>query len=186
MSSAQLFWSRNGQVACDDHRPDRGSPTWLINGWAQLPEDVRHLTRYQCEHCLDSPIRHKRRTRPAERGPVVLIVDHHDARRARRARTLRQQGFAVVDAPDEATAFSAARAAPPHLMVVGPSGGTIPGDELCARLKAHPLLVRVPTVLVGATLDEVSGIAEFCLLEQTSDQLGQMLDALLSVADRSG
>jgi CheY-like chemotaxis protein len=186
VSSSQLFWSRHGNVACDDHRPDHSSRTWFNDGWAQLPKDNPRSIRYQCEHCLDGPIRHEHRTGPVGRRPLVLIVEPHDARRARRARKLRQQGFAVVDVPDEVAAFSAARAAPPNLMVIGPSARTIPAGELCARLKAHPLLVSVPTVLVGATLDDVSAIAEACLLEETSDQLGQMLVALLSVANRLG
>jgi two-component system cell cycle response regulator len=117
---------------------------------------------------------------------VVLIVDSHDARRARRARTLRQQGFVIVDAPDEAAALSAARDVPPNLMVVHPSRRAIAGDELCARLKAHPLLASVPTVLVGATLDDLSTNAEACLLEETSDQLAPMLVSLLSVITRPG
>jgi DNA-binding response OmpR family regulator len=114
----------------------------------------------------------------------VLSVDPDDARRARRARQLRQEGFVVVEAADEAAALSLARDTPPNLMVVGTSRQAPSGDALCARLKAHAVLACVPTVLIGSTLDDVSEVADACLLDETSKPLGQVLRALLSIERR--
>jgi CheY-like chemotaxis protein len=185
MSSTRLFWSRSGEVACESHRPDRSSRTWSLQGWAQLPSDTPRTARYQCQYCGDSPIRHDHRLRASDQPrPVVLSVDPEDSRRARRARQLREQGFNVIEAADVAAALTFAHEAPPNLMVVGTSKRTAPGSAMCARLKAHPLLASVPTVLVGSTLDDVSSIADACLLEETSKQLGQVLRALLSIGRR--
>jgi CheY-like chemotaxis protein len=184
MPSTRLFWSRSGEVACEHHRPDHTSRAWILQRWAQIPIDVRHSMRYQCQHCLDSPLRHQPRMAPSGRThPLVLNVESDDTRRNRRARQLRREGFFVVNAATRERAIALARDQRPDLLVVGASLPGLSGDALCTRLKAHPLLVGVPTVLMGPTLDEVSVQADACLLDEPGRRIGHVLRALLSLPD---
>ena len=52
-SSASLYWSIRGEVACPKHVPDSDDPRWVAEGWAPIPISSVHLKglRYQCQHC---------------------------------------------------------------------------------------------------------------------------------------
>jgi hypothetical protein len=48
-----LYWSINGEVACEDHAPDTDNPRWDREGWAPIPlsSGKQPGARYQCQHC---------------------------------------------------------------------------------------------------------------------------------------
>ena len=65
-SSPILCWSRRGEVACGTHAPERSSPRWVSERWADVPPDVRKRpsgAHFQCQHCSESgsPIIHRPR-----------------------------------------------------------------------------------------------------------------------------
>ena len=37
VSATGLFWGQNGEIACANHAPYRGSDTWLWMRWEALP-----------------------------------------------------------------------------------------------------------------------------------------------------
>jgi hypothetical protein len=60
MTSAFLYWSKKGQVACATHAPMPGSPQWADGGWRELVAPWSRV-RYQCQHCAPTPVAHERR-----------------------------------------------------------------------------------------------------------------------------
>jgi hypothetical protein len=48
-----LYWSIDGEVACEDHAPDTDNPRWEKEGWAPIPLSPGQQSgvRYQCQHC---------------------------------------------------------------------------------------------------------------------------------------
>jgi hypothetical protein len=52
-SQTTLYWSRQGEVACDIHAPQQSSERWQSERWSPIPNEPRRL-RYQCQHCSQS------------------------------------------------------------------------------------------------------------------------------------
>jgi hypothetical protein len=52
-SPTGLYWSFNGEVACEKHAPQRDDRRWDGEGWEPIPVSSGRLrgSRYQCQHC---------------------------------------------------------------------------------------------------------------------------------------
>jgi PleD family two-component response regulator len=86
-------------------------------------------------------------------GPVVLVAGGSRRQRVRIRRSLRRSGFYVHGVPDGPTALAAANEHRPAAVVMEwlmPGSG---GTDVCARLRQHPHLRRVPVVLLAARGD---------------------------------
>jgi len=60
----ELFWSRQGEVACWEHAPRHDSERWYAEQWAPIPDGAhKHRIVYQCQHCPghDGPLGHQTR-----------------------------------------------------------------------------------------------------------------------------
>ena len=61
--TAQLFWSKRGEVACWNHAPVADTPRWYVEGWSTIPERAGYgRIVYQCQHCPgnDGPVGHRK------------------------------------------------------------------------------------------------------------------------------
>lgn len=47
MAHDKLFWDENGQIACEDHIPFRGSDTWRSGRWR--PITLREAIDFEAE-----------------------------------------------------------------------------------------------------------------------------------------
>jgi hypothetical protein len=58
-----LFWSKQGMVACVTHAPTVESDDWQIQGWQQVPESRRgfYARALQCQFCHGRPYAHHTR-----------------------------------------------------------------------------------------------------------------------------
>jgi two-component system, OmpR family, phosphate regulon response regulator PhoB len=86
-------------------------------------------------------------------GPVVLVASGNVRERLRLGRRLRRSGFYVRSVSDGPSALASARAHPPAAVVMAwlmPGTG---GIDVCARLRQHPTLRRLPVVLLAARGD---------------------------------
>ena len=56
----ELFWSKQGMVACLTHAPTAESAEWEIQGWQQVPESRRgfYARALQCQFCHGRPYAH--------------------------------------------------------------------------------------------------------------------------------
>ena len=64
-----LFWSRGGQVACEQHAPPAASPQWSEEGWTAISAANRRRTpEYRCQFCDGGPIRHPLTVRRSRRA----------------------------------------------------------------------------------------------------------------------
>jgi two-component system phosphate regulon response regulator PhoB len=91
--------------------------------------------------------------RTGRHGPVVLVAGGNHRQRGRLSRRLRRSGFYVQLVPDGPTALAAANRCPPAAVVMEwlmPGNG---GTDICARMREHPTLRRVPVVLLAARGD---------------------------------
>jgi DNA-binding response OmpR family regulator len=86
-------------------------------------------------------------------GPVVLVAGGNLRQRLQLGQRLRRNGFYVRSVPDGPSALAAAHENPPAAVVMDwlmPGSG---GTDVCARLRQHPSLRRVPVVLLAARGD---------------------------------
>ena len=52
LSSTGLYWSIDGEVACEKHAPDPDDARWASEWWEPVPRPSGHCGwRYQCQHC---------------------------------------------------------------------------------------------------------------------------------------
>jgi CheY-like chemotaxis protein len=68
-NTAQLFWSRRGEVACWSHAPLAESGRWHSEAWAAIPDGAgRGRIVYQCQHCpgAEGPVEHRKRLAMSE------------------------------------------------------------------------------------------------------------------------
>jgi hypothetical protein len=56
----ELFWSKQGMVACVTHAPTVDSQDWQIQGWQAVPESHRgfYARSLQCQFCHGRPYAH--------------------------------------------------------------------------------------------------------------------------------
>jgi hypothetical protein len=55
-SPTGLYWSVNGEVACEAHAPESDDQRWDDEGWQPIPASAGRFRgpRYQCQHCVAS------------------------------------------------------------------------------------------------------------------------------------
>ncbi|MCX8071714.1 MAG: response regulator transcription factor [Candidatus Binatia bacterium] len=95
---------------------------------------------------------------PTPQGRRVLVVeDDPDILELLRF-NLQQEGYAVTTATDGAAALEKARRQTPDLVVLDLALPTLPGLEVCRRLREDPVLRRVPVIMVTAKADEADRI----------------------------
>jgi DNA-binding response OmpR family regulator len=90
----------------------------------------------------------------------VLVVEDTPASLKLLADLLAQAGYAVREAPDGELALWSAKARAPELILLDVHMPGIDGFEVCARLKADPVLRDIPVILLSAhsdTDDKVRG-----------------------------
>ena len=80
--------------------------------------------------------------------PPILLVDDSDAFRSTAEDVLRRAGCDTLFAAGGAEALDVARREKPALIVVSSAMRGMTGADLCRVLKADPLSVRIPIVLV--------------------------------------
>jgi hypothetical protein len=67
--SEQLYWSKHGEVACEQHAPRRDSDRWSGERWAAIPLNAgKGRIHYQCQCCASRPIDHRQRPVTPDRG----------------------------------------------------------------------------------------------------------------------
>jgi hypothetical protein len=79
MEHKHLFWSKRGEVACEQHAPARQSDRWDAERWQRLPELEGRRITYQCQHCDKRAILHTRRKPLVEKPALILNVDDRPA-----------------------------------------------------------------------------------------------------------
>lgn len=82
--------------------------------------------------------------------PTVLLVDDNKAARYVLSRSLRFEGFDVLEAGDAAEALALARTVP-DIIVLDVKLPDLNGFEVCRRLKGDPMTAAVPVVHISAT-----------------------------------
>ena len=94
-----------------------------------------------------------RQPRSGRHGPVVIVAGADRRRRHQLSRQLRRNGYVVCHVPDGPSAYAAAAEQPPAAVVMEwlmPGSG---GTDVCQRMRQHPLLRRLPVVLLAARGD---------------------------------
>jgi CheY-like chemotaxis protein len=87
--------------------------------------------------------------------PRVLVVDDEELVRLVIARTLRQSGFDVSDAPDGLEALARMPVAAPDLVLTDLNMPRCNGETLCVEIKRRHATAGVPVVMMtGGPLDE--------------------------------
>jgi two-component system, sensor histidine kinase and response regulator len=86
-------------------------------------------------------------------APRVLIVDDQPLNRALLEAQLRDDGYAVIGAPDGEAGLKAAIADPPSLVLLDVLMPGLSGFDVLAQLKAHERTRDVPVVLVTSLSD---------------------------------
>jgi CheY-like chemotaxis protein len=81
---------------------------------------------------------------------TVLLVDDNKAARYVLSRSLRFEGFDVIEAGDAAEALALARTGP-DIIVLDVKLPDLNGFEVCRRLKDDPATVAIPVVHISAT-----------------------------------
>jgi hypothetical protein len=71
MSTASLYWSKKGDVACARHMPMPGGRQWVMESWRELEAPASRIL-YQCQHCGATPVAHRRRKQSAAPGEEAL------------------------------------------------------------------------------------------------------------------
>jgi PAS domain S-box-containing protein len=82
--------------------------------------------------------------------PTILNVDDDDANRYAVSRTLRQEGFEVIEAANGAEALRLVRANP-DLVILDVNLPDIDGFEVCQRTKTDPATALIPVLMLSAT-----------------------------------
>jgi signal transduction histidine kinase len=99
---------------------------------------------------------------PIGRPPTVLVVDDEAENREILSLLLQAQGLTVTTAEDGEAALSAVADAPPDLILLDVRMPGIDGFEVCHRLKADPLTVFIPVVILtalGGAPERIKGAA---------------------------
>lgn len=149
MAKQTLFWSRRGEIACEQHAPDRTDPRFIAQGWQPIPPVAGRRITYQCQHCGLGSISHQRR---ASSAPLILNVDDRPAMLYARDRMLRQHGFTVANAETGLGAIDVARQLRPSLILLDVHLPDLDGRQVCQRVKADVDLAHIPVLLISATL----------------------------------
>src|SRR5947209_6055551 len=119
---------------------------------------------------------------------TILTVDDNDALRYTLTRTLRGQGYNVIEARNGAEALKLADQAP-DLITLDLNMPDLDGFEVCRRLRANPSTAHIPILHISATFVEpqhrvrgLRGGADAFLAEPiTGDELLATVGALLRV-----
>jgi signal transduction histidine kinase len=93
-------------------------------------------------------------------APSILVVDDTPANLQMLVGMLKLSGYRPRPVTSGAQALQAARAEPPHLILLDVNMPEMNGFEVCAQLKADPLLSAIPVIFISAmtdTLDKVRG-----------------------------
>jgi len=149
-----LFWSRKGEIGCEQHAPDTKDPRWQAEGWQPIADVPGRRVTYQCQHCSTRAIQHQ--TRPPA-SPLILNVDDRPASLYARDRMLRRQGFTVANADSGQAAINIARQLLPHLILLDVHLGDVDGRQVCQHVKADSALGHIPVLLISATLSSFAG-----------------------------
>jgi len=83
----------------------------------------------------------------------VLLIEDDVAQRMIASFALKKAGHEVREAPDGEQGLAAARAAPPELVVCDVMMPGLSGYEVVAAMRADPVLVNVPVILLTAMSD---------------------------------
>ena len=84
----------------------------------------------------------------------VLVVDDDSDLRSLVAYRLTRSGFSVTEAADGPSALDAARAEPPHLVVLDVMMPGRSGLDVCRELRADPRTAHVPVMLLTAVTND--------------------------------
>lgn len=96
---------------------------------------------------LDQFLHGARLAPPVERGPVVLVVDADDQRRALVRFSLEAEGYEVLEATNAAEGFAAIEEAPPDLILLDVLVPEVDGLELLCKLRERHGLDAIPVVM---------------------------------------
>ncbi len=86
------------------------------------------------------------------RSPTILIVEDIDWIRSSMKKSVRRQGYAVVEATDDAEAVEIAGREPIELILTEEKLPTF--GALMARLREQPALANLPVVIINPDADE--------------------------------
>jgi two-component system, cell cycle response regulator len=86
---------------------------------------------------------------PQGRGKV-LVVDDVEANRELLSQDLEEEGFEVASVASGPECLRAARANPPHVILLDIQMAGMDGIETCGRLKADPSTMHIPVLFVTA------------------------------------
>jgi CheY-like chemotaxis protein len=149
MDHPTLYWNTKGEIACTDHVPAAGSERWGAERWSAMPDLGARAVRYQCQHCVETPLRSIPRQ---PRTPLILNVDDRPAARYARDRGLRLHGFSVANAATGHATLDLARRINPHLVLLDVHLTDMDGREVCRQLKTDEATASIPVVLISSTL----------------------------------
>jgi CheY-like chemotaxis protein len=189
MEHPTLYWNRKGEIACADHVPEAGSPRWTEESWSAMADLGKRAFRYQCQHCVETPIRKVPRL---PRTPLILNVDDRPAALYARDRGLRLHGFSVANAATGQATLDLAKRINPHLVLLDIHLTDMDGRDVCRQLKAADETASIPVVLISSTLaargeqfDPASVHADFFVPEPvTAAALAETLRRVLAVTGR--
>jgi two-component system phosphate regulon response regulator PhoB len=85
---------------------------------------------------------------------AILIADDDPDIRDLVAFKLEQAGFAITAVDNGLAALSAARDAPPDLVVLDVMMPGMSGIDVCRELRAHPATAKLPVILLTARVQE--------------------------------
>jgi CheY-like chemotaxis protein len=146
-----LYRSSRGDVGCAEHAPVTNVARWNLERWSRVPpSELEPADAPFCPRCANEPGR-TRETPPA-RKPLVLNVDDQPASLYARERTLRLEGFAVVNAGTAAAAIAAAQRLRPSLILLDVQLPDGDGRDVCRSLKQDEALGSIPVVLISASI----------------------------------
>ena len=127
------------------------------------------------------------RTTPAERSPVVLIVDDHEDTRQMSLLVLRSQGFSAMAACGGEAGFVCASEQQPDVIVTDLAMPDLDGWEFVKKLSSDPRTKHIPIVMVTACGTEAvrqraraEGVAAFFFKPCSPDVLANELRRLVA------
>ncbi len=97
---------------------------------------------------------------PKLETPSILVVDDTPANLQMLVGMLKLSGYRPRPVTSGVQALQAARAEPPHLVLLDVNMPEMNGFQVCAQLKADPRLAAIPVIFISAmsdTLDKVRG-----------------------------
>ena len=81
--------------------------------------------------------------------PVVLVADSDSRDRSALCTGLRELGYTILEAGDDKEALALMRRQPPDLLLLDPDKPGMNGFSLLSRMKADPVLQRIPAIVVS-------------------------------------